>query len=255
MYLEKTDGTEPILNLRAFLLGTLAETDAERVEFSLLSDDGLYELLLATEEELIDDYLVGALSSSEASSFLGYLDKLPGGRSRIDSARDFRQRLASENLTPTSRTRWKAAARRLSPLPTWQRPAWATAFLVLASAVAFYASREYREPASVVLTAGLTRSEGEIPTMTLSSGSSLRLMLDLGVHSHGRYRATLFDADSRAISTSQGLTASVTERRILVAFVIPVAGLEPGDYFISLDGEAASKAYDPLEKYILRLIE
>jgi len=51
------------------------------------------------------------------------------------------------------------------------------------------------------------------------------------------------------------LTASVTERRILVAFLIPVAGLEPGDYSISLEGEAASTGYEPLEKYVFRLIE
>jgi hypothetical protein len=51
------------------------------------------------------------------------------------------------------------------------------------------------------------------------------------------------------------LTASVTERRILVAFLIPVAGLEPGDYSISLEGETASAGYEPLEKYVFRLIE
>ncbi|HLE70818.1 MAG TPA: hypothetical protein VJH87_14155, partial [Vicinamibacteria bacterium] len=77
MELAKTDGIERIEELRAFLLGTLAETDVERVEYSLLSDDGLYELLLATEEELMDEYLNGALSQSEASSFLSYLNKLP----------------------------------------------------------------------------------------------------------------------------------------------------------------------------------
>ena len=257
MELAKTDGTERIEKLRAFLLGTLAETDVERVEYSLLSDGGLYELLLATEEELIDEYLSGALSQSEASSFLGYLNKLPGGRTRIDFARDFRESLgASETFTAAWRSRWEGAARGFSQLLRGQRPAWAAAFLLSALAFAIYASMAYREPAPLVLTAGLTRSEGEIPTATLSASTpAFRVMLDLGVQSHDRYRATLYDADSRAILSSEGLTASVTERRILVAFLIPVAGLEPGDYSISLEGEAASTGYEPLEKYVFRLIE
>jgi hypothetical protein len=242
MELAKTDGTKRIEELRAFLLGTLAETDVERVEYSLLSDDGLYELLLATEEELIDEYVSGALSQSEASGFLGYLNKLPGGRTRIDFARDFRESLG--------------ASETFSQLLRGQRPAWAAAFLLSALAFAIYASMAYREPAPLVLTAGLTRSEGEIPTATLSESTpAFRVMLDLGVQSHDRYRATLYDADSRAILSSEGLTASVTERRILVAFLIPVAGLEPGDYSISLEGETASAGYEPLEKYVFRLIE
>jgi len=257
MVLEKTEGTERNWELRAFLLGTLAETDVERVEYSLLSDHGLYELLLATEEELIDEYLMGALSQSEASSFLGYLDKLPGGRTRIAFATDLRESLnPSETFVASWRSQWEGAARGFSRLLSGQRPAWAAALLLCALAFAIYASMAHRDPAALVLTAGLTRSEGGTPTATLSASSStLRVTLDLGVHSHDRYRATLYDADSRAIFSTEGLTASVTERRILVAFLIPVAELEPGDYSISLEGEATSEEYEPVEKYVFRLIE
>jgi hypothetical protein len=256
MDLTKTDGTERIEELRAFLLGTLAERDVERVEYSLLSDDGLYDLLLATEEDLIDEYLSGALSRSEASSFLGYLNKLPGGRTRIDFSRDLRERLeATETFTSTWRSRWDSAARGLSQLLRGLRPAWAGALLLFLG-FAIYASMTYRKPSPLILTAGLTRSEGEIPMATLSAGApSVWVMLDLGVHSHDRYRATLYDAESRAVFSSEGLTASVTEKRILVAFLIPVAGLEPGDYSISLEGEATSAGYEPLEKYVFRLAQ
>lgn len=256
MDLEKTDGIERIEELRAFLLGTLAETEVERVEYSLLSDDGLYELLLATEEELIDEYLKGGLSRSEASSFLGYLNNLPVGRTRIDFARDLRESFeASETFAASWKSRWEGAVRGFAHLLRGQRPAWAAA-LLLSLGFAIYASMAYQEPAPLVLTAGLTRSEGEIPTASLSaSARSLRVMLDLGVHSHDRYRATLYDAESRTIFASEGLTASVTEERILVAFLIPVARLEPGDYSVSLEGEAASAGYERLEKYVFRLIE
>jgi len=257
MELEKTDGIERIEELRAFLLGTLAEGDVERIEYFLLSDDGLYELLLATEEELIDEYLKGGLSQSEASSFLGYLNNLPVGRTRIDFARDLRESFeASETFAASWKSRWEGAARGFAHLLRGQRPAWACALLLLSLGFAIYASMAYREPAPLVLTAGLTRSEGDIPTASLSASEpTFRVTLELGVHSHDGYRATLYDADSRAILSSERLPASVTERRILVAFLIPVAGLEPGDYSISLEGAAASGRYERLEKYVFRLIE
>jgi len=255
MELEKTVGIERIEELRAFLLGTLTETDVARVEYSLLSDDGLYELLLATEEELIDEYVSGALSQSAASSFLGYLNNLPGGRTRIAFARNLKESLEeSETFAASWRTRWEGAAHVFSRFLRGPGFAWA-AGLLLSLGLALYASRGYREPAPLVLNGGLTRSEGAIPTAILSANSTLRVMLDLGVDSHERYRATLYDADARAMVSSDGLRASVTDRRIFVAFLIPVAGLGPGDYSISLEGKAASTGYQPLEKYALRLIE
>lgn len=246
----KTVGAEGIDELRAFLLGNLADTEAERVEYSLLSNDRLYELLLATEEELIDEYLSGALSRSEASRFLGYLNKLPGGRTRIDLARVFKESLGAPDTPAAS---WRSAWGAVRGLA--RRPAWAAA-LVLFLGFGIYVSIESREPAPLVLSAGMTRSEGEIPTATLSaSARTFRVVLDLGVHSHDRYRATLYDADSRATFSSEGLTANVTENRILVAFPIPAAELEPGDYSISLEGESPSAGYEPLERYVFRLLE
>jgi hypothetical protein len=51
------------------------------------------------------------------------------------------------------------------------------------------------------------------------------------------------------------LTASVTDRRVLVPFPIAVTGLEPGDYSISLDGETTSGGYEPIERYVLRFVD
>ena len=257
MNLRNTDGTERTVELRAFLLGTLADTDAERLEYSLLSDDGLYELLLATEEELIDEYLGGSLTQSEASSFLGYLEKVPGGTRRIDFARHFRKSLeTSEALTPAG-SRWQAALSGFASMWRWQRPAFAASLLLGVLALAIYTSTSRTgEDPFVVLTAGLTRSAGEVPTVTLSpSRRVVTAMLDLGAHSHERYRATLRDADSRPIHVSGRLTASVTDRRVLVPFPLPLTGLEPGDYSISLDGETASGLYESIETYVLRFVE
>ena len=255
MNLERAEGTERSEELRAFLLGTLAEKDVERVEYGLLSDDGLYELLLATEEELIDEYLTGFLAPTEASSFLGYLKKLPGGARRIDFARDLRDSLETPERPAPSGSRWEAAARGFAQMVNSHRTVWAASLLLIGLALAVYGFRTSLEP-SVLLTAGLTRGEGEVPTLPLSASSTtLKVVLDLGTNSHPRYRATLYDADSRAIFSAEGLTASVAERRILVSCPIPVTGLEPGDYSISLDGETSSGMYEPVDRYVLRLTD
>ncbi len=257
MNLEDSDGNGRTAELRAFLLGTLPEPDVERLEYSLLSHDGLYELLLAMEEELIDEYLCGSLTQSEASTFLAYLEKVPGGVRQIDFARDFRKSLeTSEALTPTG-SRWQAAVSGFASMWRWQRPAFAASLLLGVLALAIYTSTSRTgEDPFVVLTAGLTRSAGEVPTVTLSpSRRVVTAMLDLGANSHERYRATLRDADSRPIHVSGRLTASVIDRGVLVPFPLPLTGLEPGDYSISLDGETASGLYEPIQTYVLRLVE
>ncbi len=247
---EITDTTGRVVELRAFLLGTLEEPDVERIEYSLLSDGELYELLLATEEELIDEYLSGALSEGEASCLLGYLDRLPGGRARIDFGRELRRRFAaSAPSAPRGRSQWVDAWRGFFPL----RPAFAALFLLAVASILHLAT--HREPEPLVLTAGLTRSEGQIPTASLSGApNAIPLELDLAFSSHQLYRATLYDAESRAIATFGELTATSTERRILVALTLPVAGLEPGDYSIGLEGEATGE-FEPLGRYVFRLTE
>jgi hypothetical protein len=253
---EKEDGTERAEELRAFLLGTLAETALERVEHSLLADEELYEVLLATEEELIDEYLSGALSPSEASSFLRYLGNLPDGKRRIDFARDLKESVtASEKFLQRFRSRWESGARGLSRHLRLPRPAWAAAALLCALGFLIYASMAFREPTPLVLTAGLMRGEGEISTATLSASKpTLRVMLDLAVNAHVSYRATLYDAESRVIFATEGLTASVTETRILVELRIPAEGLEPGDYYVFLAGRAPSTGYEPIGRYDFRIV-
>ncbi len=242
-----TDPTDRVVELRAFLLGTLEEPDVERIEYSLLSDGELYELLLATEEELIDEYLSGALSEGEASCLLGYLDRLPGGRARIEFGRELRRQLAaSESVAPRGKSRWVDAWREFLPRPAL------TALFLFGVALTLYLAAD-REPEPLILTAGLTRSTGLIPAKSLStSPEAIPLELDLAFSSHERYRATLYDADSRAIATFEELTATSTKRRILVAFSLPVAGLDPGDYSIGLEGEARGE-FEPLGRYVFRL--
>lgn len=250
---DRADDLEGVGELRAFLLGTLPDADAERVELSLLSDDALYESLLATEEELIDEYLCGALSPEEASRFLGYLNRLPDGRARIDLAKDL-----ARTLRPSAawRGRLEAMAAGASRLRRWRLPAWAAAAGIAGAVFAISLSVGMRDAAPLLLSAGSTRGGGALPTASLSRlEGSVRMMLEIGFSAHHRYRATLLDVESRPIRSFADLKATSTVERLFVAFSIPTEGLGPGDYSVTLDGETASGGFEPLGRYVFRLTE
>jgi CHAT domain-containing protein len=63
--------------LRKYLLGELSEPDQQAFEGRLLTDDELYDLLLAEEDELVDDYLGGELSERECEAFNSYFLSTP----------------------------------------------------------------------------------------------------------------------------------------------------------------------------------
>ena len=60
---------EQHLSIRRYLLGELSEQEVENVEQLLMSDNEVYQELLTAEDDLIDDYVSGALSEEEQSRF------------------------------------------------------------------------------------------------------------------------------------------------------------------------------------------
>ena len=51
--------------LREYLLGRLAEPECDRVDQKLLSDEGFADLLDLVEDEVIDEYAEGSLTTLE----------------------------------------------------------------------------------------------------------------------------------------------------------------------------------------------
>jgi hypothetical protein len=222
----------------------------ERLEHSLLSDDGLYELLLAVEEELIDEYLSGTLTGSPASSFLQYLESLPDGRKRVEFARNLKRDLAHARTI-------RGSEEGLPGFFRWRPPAWAWAVILAGVSVAVYGSLMLgRGQRPLLLASGLTRGAGELPSARLGNGREpLEVLLELGSTSHHRFRATLYDVESRDLYQREGLTLRVDEHRIVVLFAIPLERITPGDYSIVLEGETASGGFEPLQSYVFRLME
>ncbi len=76
--------------IRKYLLGTLPQTRAERLEERLLTDDELAEKVSLIEDELIEDYARNALNAREREQFKNYFLVTPKRRQKLMTVRGLR---------------------------------------------------------------------------------------------------------------------------------------------------------------------
>ena len=168
--------------VRRYLLGSASEGERDRFEQDLMADEGLYKELLATEEELIDEYVAGELPELEQTGFLQYLSKLPDYEKRLEFARALRARSLNSQTEVVSsdshggfpvRAPWVAAAALL--------------LMAIGGIWSITTISELRRelasngPRSLVLTAGTLRSGGTMQTVPVPDKPSLvHFHLDLG---------------------------------------------------------------------------
>ena len=100
-----------------YLLGTLSEDDRVRLEERYFSDDSLFEEIEIAEEELIDKYVRGELSTSDADRFAATVAGSSRIAERVDFARVWKNKLASTSLT--SPITQREAVR--DPVSWWQK--------------------------------------------------------------------------------------------------------------------------------------
>jgi hypothetical protein len=92
-------------SLRLYLLGILPGPEAEALEDDCFAGGPHFEELLLAEDDLIDDYVAGRLTSHEAQAFeAAFLDS-PRRRERVQFARALRQAGSAAPL-PARRAAW-----------------------------------------------------------------------------------------------------------------------------------------------------
>src|SRR5262245_40867873 len=97
--------------LRAYLLGQLAEDDQQRVEARVFAGEDTPEELLAIEEEVIDEYVRGEMSGPDRASFESYFLTSERRVKKVSSARALAGALdtfvgAEAASTPAFRRSW-----------------------------------------------------------------------------------------------------------------------------------------------------
>lgn len=125
-------------HVRRYLLGDLDPQTQQRLEERLLTDADFYEELLASEEELVEEYLGGALTADERRRFETVFLAAPERQRKLAFAHAFRRYAASSEAAAGAPAEDPAAQPHGAPSPSaadagarrpsfWERlfpPAW-----------------------------------------------------------------------------------------------------------------------------------
>ncbi|HEX8068908.1 MAG TPA: zf-HC2 domain-containing protein [Pyrinomonadaceae bacterium] len=96
--MREVDETEALL--RRFLLDELGEEERERVEQLFLADSDYREKVLIAEDDLIDDYLDGALSPADSARFRSHYLSTPRQRRKLRVAKSIKKYSAARLAAP-----------------------------------------------------------------------------------------------------------------------------------------------------------
>src|SRR6266571_6673550 len=106
-------------HLRRYLLGRLNEEEQQAIEEALLADDELFDLLASAEDELIDDYVSGALSAEERKGFEGFFLSTSERQRKLSFAMALRRYITTESAVTTQAESAESSSRviaRRSPV-------------------------------------------------------------------------------------------------------------------------------------------
>src|SRR2546423_7598348 len=232
--------------MREYLLGGLSHEVLRRVEERLMTEDGFFEELLLVEEELMDEYVGGQLSSDERRRFERHFLSTPERHGQLRFAQALSRYVSnssakSETESPEAQDE-SARAQRLAPTP---EPTWAERFrafwgnrtwalrtaaalaVVVVLAGAFWLLRPRTTPpqtfATLTLSASMSnRAEGvQAAKVKLPlNADALRIFLTLpeGSAPAARYRAELLSENGE----TKSFEATAEDSRS-VSLVIPAA--------------------------------
>jgi len=216
---------------RRFLLAELREDERQRLEERLLSDDDLFDEMLAAEDDLVDAAARGELGANERER----LAALPGMEQRLAFAHTLAKLVAQ-------RSRSEMGPRRSA----WQRwTPWLTTAAVLAVAsglwlVLGFEPQQQGDPqrisrtASFVLPRASLRSAGaELP---IDAGiDRVELLLELTENAgEGHFRAVLEEEHATELLSWDELTATRFDWGMAVRIDLPAERLAPGAYSLRL---------------------
>jgi len=262
--------------MQNYLLGTLAADRRIELEERILCEPQVYEELLLVEEELIDQYLAGELSSSEQKQFENYFlitaerQKNLHFRKLLKRYMDSGAQLASPVTSVAAGQPFETSAPAKKSLPFYSGPlANRPAFAFSASLVAllgiillvWFAARHPKQHIQqiasrvtvVTLAPGSLRSGGTTPHVNVPPrGYDLKLELQLPRPAFRKYRSQLL-RESETVQTSEDLEPEAKGDQNIVPLTITREVLSPGDYHVRLSGVLDSGQDEFVDNYSFRI--
>jgi hypothetical protein len=272
--------TEERETIRRYLLG--AEPGAELTELDerILSDDNFYEELLIVEDELIDQYLVGALSQPERNGFVSHFLCTDERRKKLRFSKTLRKYLHAEvgdavldesglvssDGEPAQR-KWFFSLFQIPGHPALRSSLAAISVIVVLGFSWIVLTRLLSpEPGSdqphsvfiATLSSGLTRDGGETTRISIPPDKDMvRLQLPLELPSSGyqSYTAELKTTENITLLSRDKLQSEVKDAHKVVSFDVPAQVLKGGDYQVRLSGVGDSGAAEPVGRYPFRVVK
>ncbi len=263
--------------LRQFLLGQVDDDERQRIERLFITDSLTRERVLAVEEDLLEDYLEGSLTTVDRDSFISVYGATPIQQRKLRIAETIKQWARTEtdaNGARMSTSIWSRLRSRLSLKPVVVIPIAVTASIAIIFAAVWLNSSMQRNRQRLAIEQEVARlntppnsrqisaqvSQALSPVSMRSVGQSevtktsdvqvveLRLILLQG-EKYPKYRAVLRRVgEDESIATTPDLQAENDGGR-MVRVKLPAAVLTRGTYQIELDGIADDGALNPVEEY------
>jgi anti-sigma-K factor RskA len=264
--------------MRDYLLGTLEAARRTALEERILCDPDVYEELLVNEEELIDQYVAGSLSTIEKHQFETHFlitaerqKNLRFGRLLERYMNSHSVFVPAQNVPEAVRQPGKTApAKKSSPFylaSFGKRPALAglAAVVVVCLGIILYCLIVTRKPAVnmaqqsasrlmvVTLAPGSTRSSDSTKRVTVPpKGVCIQLELEIANSSFHNFKSQLF-RESQALETKNELKMEARGDQHIVPFKITGEMLSPGDYQVKLSGVLDSGQDEFIDSYSFRV--
>jgi hypothetical protein len=255
--------------VRRYLLGFMSEAEESRVERAYLSSDEALEELRVHEDELIEDYLRGALEPGERAAFERLFLASPGRLERLVYLRALQDRAgedgrAAAGRRPAARP-WGLAAASLGavavagllaargsvPSPAGDPPRATPAKQAMASAPPVPGTEG--EPASALapvrLRAPAVRGAGEAPTVDPGSAGHVALEVPLEALELSAHRGRVIAPDGREVFVSAWQPA---RQEATLRVLVPAAILGDGHHVLVVEG-SDGRIERVLESYAFRV--
>jgi len=265
--------------IRHYLLGELDDGAREQVEQRLITDRDYKEEVLIVEEELLEDYVSGALDQGERDLFLKNYLTTPLQKQKLRIAQALDKRATQSAARPAGISGSSNVIRRLVDVfrtrKLFLQLSWAALILVLVGGglIALNVWRSARalqaqllrlngagshllDPGRSVsqlsLSALTLRDPGNLPTVTITKETQVvQLRIPQPQRQQQTYQAILKDSDNKDVLSLSGLTIrNLNDSRLLV-LQLPASIFSTGDYLLTIRDQNSS---DDIADYSFRVI-
>lgn len=238
--------------LRAYLLGQMAEADAVRLEERLLEDHDVFDALRGAEDDSFDEDARGRMNSSDRA---GFLARFGTQTDRLAVARALAERTAATNVLRRGTSWFPVKPSRWIPMAAAATLVLAAGGYLLTRGIAPATTQQASTPsrastpgttAVMLLTLGTSRAAGTASTVALpKDASTLELRVRLNpADRFDRYAMELRSSADRSVWRGDDLRATTGGGDLILVAAVPAGALDAGDYEVAVRGGTPASMED-----------